>query len=309
MSVKLREWPGRVIPGTPEETDAAITALFARAGWNEPITKDVVKELEKWFDADWCVDAILVAVDRKPDNTRQVPRRGKEHDLAKYLRSRLAAWFNDNQNADSATNRLPPPRPGMTMGTWWRVNQHNRYTNRTRRRPNLGEQGEQARQRARDFTASRRPDPVARNREKDAALRAAMDRLLLPGTTDSDPMIELEDMPIHPRHRLVAGYAGRRAVVNHDPTIRTILALLVQQRRRPTTTELAILRNAIRGARATASIAELEALTADTAGEILSPEALRILRYYDHALADDLSLNSMIAMLTVMVDDEHPQAS
>ena len=306
-TVRLRQWPGRVIPATEEETQAAITALFARAGWNEPITDEVVDELQKWFDTDWCVDAILVALDRKPDNTTQRPRGGREQDLAKYLRNRLAVWFNNRDDATDATTRLPPPRPGMNMGTWWRINQRNRYTNQPRRPRPLGRDGEQARQHARERAGSRRRDPIERNRESDARLRAAMDQLLPPGATaaDADPLVQLDDTPIHPRHRLVAGYAGRRAVIHNDPTIRTILTIVRQQRRRPTTAELAILRNALRGARASASLAELEALTADTAGEILSHQALQILRYYDHALAEDLSLDSMIAMLTAMVDDEH----
>lgn len=305
--MKLREWPGRAIPVTPEQVDEAIRALFARANWKDPITKDVVRELQKWFDADWCVDAILVALDYRPDQSRQAHRGGRDLDLASYLRNRLAAWFNDKDSADSSTTRLPPPRPGMSLEVWLRVNQRNRCTSQPRQQPKLGEEGEQARQYVRDFAASRRRDPVARNREKDAAVRAAMDRLLPPGATAADPSMELDVTPT-PRHRLEAGYAGRRAVVNDDPNVHKIITRLSQQRRRPTPAERDVLRNAIEGARDTACLAELEALTANL-GEILSPEALHILRYYDHSLADDLSLDSMIALLTAMVEDEHPHAS
>lgn len=302
--MQLRDWPVRVIPATPDETEAAIKALFARTAWTDPISADIVQELRKWFDAGWCVDAILVALDRKPDNSRQIPRGNRDHDLAKYLRKRLAAWFDDDDVA-STSARMTPPRPGMSMSVWWQLHLRNQAANRHQRPQKLGRAGEHARQQARGIAASRRRDPVTRNREKDASLSAAMDRLLPAGVTaeDSAPLAELGVVSSHPRHRLEAGYAGRRAVVGDNDTIRAIQARLSQQHRRPTAAEIVILRNAMHGARVTASLAELEALGAG-AGEVLSPEALRILRYYDRAVGDNLSLDSMFAVLTAMVEDE-----
>jgi hypothetical protein len=303
--MRTREWPGRVVPAGPGETEAAIRSLFARASWFDPISGEVIQELRKWFDAEWCVDAILIALDHRPDNSRQVPRGARDQDLARYLRNRLTAWFNDNDSADSSSVRLAPPRPGMTMATWWRVSQRNRENSGVRRPQQLGPAGERARQQARALAASKRPDRVTRVREKDAVLRAAMDRLLPPGVTDAAaaPLVEPGVTAHPPRHRLEAGYAGRRSIVEQNDTVREISARLVAQRRRPTPVEIVILRNAMKGSRVTASLAELEALSGGDGGA-LSPEAMRILSYYEHAVTDNLSLDSMSAVLTAMVDDE-----
>ena len=289
--VRLQQWPSRVVPTTPEEMRQAVLSVFARAHWSDPVDRAVVRELSDWFEAGWCVEAIVVALDRKPDDSRQRPR-GKL-DLLTFLRRTLGAWYDDGHDAISATTRLDPPRRGQSMESWLRADAAARTATAKRTWQPLSERGEAARRAAMDFARSRRPDPVERIRETEARVLAAMERLGPPGEPVPLAAPARRDQPVQRE----AEYAGCRSVVEHHPVVRRLVERLAAENRRPTATEMVVLRNAVRDARTQAGLATLEARGARE-GEALSADARRILGYLTRTVAADLPLASMLTVLS-----------
>ncbi|CRK56863.1 hypothetical protein [Alloactinosynnema sp. L-07] len=305
--VKLAKWPMNVIPSEPEEVEMAVRALAERCGWTGTVLTDVTSELVRWFDADWSADAVLVALDRLPDNTRQPPQRTGE-DLASYVRDRLRAWYDDDPDADSVIAVRKPPRPGQSLGQWYRINRRNQRQSGQREYRPLSKHGEQARAEARARARSANNDPMARinrSRDKQASIDAAMDRLVLPGSTSikaAHPSELIAEIGIqHGHNRLTANYAGRRSLIRDHPRVREIVRRLIAERRRATKEELQVLRNAIHDARMAGSVAQLEAWGASS-GEIMSPAGIKILTYLHNAVEDNLSFDSIVGLITATVD-------
>jgi hypothetical protein len=304
--VRLAIWPMNVVPVGPEQTQPAISALAERCGWQDPITSEVERELIDWFEVGWSADAILVALDRKPDNSRQNSRTVRE-DLYTYIRERLRAWYDDSSDADSSTTRLTPPRQGQSFEQWWLIRHMNHQRVAPRKPRSLSESGKRARSAAMD--ESRRfssGDRVARVREADTRRRAVLDSIAPPSATQYNPLSDLAQMikqatEVDSRSKLTATYAGRRAVIAHHSRVRTVISRVTSEHRAPTAAELQILRNGIREARTTGATAQLEAWTAGSGG-VLSSEGMRILTYLDNALNDNLPFDSLVALITTMVE-------
>lgn len=289
MAFRPHQWPGNVIP-TSENAEQASRSLFYRAGWRDPLTPEVARLLQRWYDSGWCVDALLAALDRRPDNSRQLPR-GPHEDVGHFLQSRLRAWFTDHADSERDA-RLAPPRPGLTIEAWLRINREQQRRSGTRARRPLGERGQRAREYAREQARRRRRDPLERGRDKDERISRALGAL--------DELLPRESgRPRRPGRRrggsqLMAAYAGRLDSVGSHPAVRRIVGRLAEERRRPTPAEVQVLRNALREARQRAGLDVLEASAAD--GAELSPQAARILAYLD-GTPENASFDSMLALL------------
>lgn len=198
----------------------ASRSLLYRAGWNEPLTTEAAATLQRWYDANWCVDALLVALERKPDNTKQGPRGSKE--LHRYLENRLQAWFDDDADLERDA-RLAPPRSGYDMQTWRSINTEHARRSGTRPAQRLGEKGKQAREEARAQASKPQRDLLAEVHSEDDRMTRALDSLteLLPAKVAERPAVDDPDAVAASKNRsqLYAAYAGRTATVSHDPLV------------------------------------------------------------------------------------------
>lgn len=163
MQIEPRRWPGRVVPSASADVDVAVESLCVRASWPDADRRWVRRLLEPWFAAGWSVDALLVAIDTKPDGTRQGRPRSRAQVAHEFLRARLRTW-----TADGAT-LARPPLTGTSLGEWYRVN---------RRNAALHAPGPVAacRRRASGPAPSPAPWPTAATRWSAAARRAAAAR-------------------------------------------------------------------------------------------------------------------------------------
>lgn len=173
MQIDPRRWPGRVVPTTDADVDIAVESLCARASWPDADRRWVRRTLEPWFKAGWSVDAVLVAVDTKPDGTRQGRPRSRAQVAHEFLRARMMVWIADGARL------ARPPLAGMSLGEWFRVNRRNALVNLKRSGAALTSEGERARAESRAL--AHRRDPVERSREKGRRRVEALDSLLVPG--------------------------------------------------------------------------------------------------------------------------------
>ncbi|SDF82452.1 hypothetical protein SAMN05216553_103455 [Lentzea fradiae] len=173
MQFEPSRWPGRVVPSTDADVDIAVESLCVRASWPDADRRWVRRLLEPWFTAGWSVDALLTAVDTKPDGTRQGRPRSRAQVAHEFLRARLRTWTADGAGLAS------PPLKGMTLGEWYRVNRRNAALHAPRRSAALTSEGERARAASRAL--AHRRDPVERSREKGRRRQEVLDSLLVPG--------------------------------------------------------------------------------------------------------------------------------
>ncbi|WP_434445795.1 hypothetical protein [Lentzea sp. E54] len=173
MQIEPRRWPGRVVPSTPADVDVAVESLCVRASWPDADRRWVRRLLEPWFAAGWSVDALLVAIDTKPDGTRQGRPRSRAQVAHEFLRARLRTWTADGAKL------ARPPLTGTSLGEWYRVNRRNAALHAPRSRRDLSSEGERARAESRAL--AHRRDPVERSREKGRRRQEVLDSLLVPG--------------------------------------------------------------------------------------------------------------------------------
>ncbi|MCS7482029.1 hypothetical protein ACFFQW_02815 [Umezawaea endophytica] len=177
MRVRLdpRQWPGRVIPETDSEIDTAVEAVCLRASWADADRQSIRAVLVPWFAEEWSVDAVLKAVDHRPDGSWQGRPRGRDQEAHEFLRARLRAW------SGSGGQRAKPPVPGVPFGQWWRVNRRNARLYEPRETAPLGQAGREAREESLARARAHLSDPVERSRAKAERWREALDSLLVPG--------------------------------------------------------------------------------------------------------------------------------
>lgn len=173
MQIDPRRWPGRVVPSTDADVDIAVESLCTRASWPDADRRWVRRTLEPWFKAGWSVDAVLVAIDTKPDGTRQGRPRARSQVAHEFLRARMMVWIADGARL------ARPPLAGTSLGEWFRVNRRNALLNSRRSSSALTSEGERARAESRAL--AHRRDPVERSREKGRRRVEALDSLLVPG--------------------------------------------------------------------------------------------------------------------------------
>ncbi|MEU4807393.1 hypothetical protein [Actinosynnema sp. NPDC023587] len=112
----VREWPGRVVPETPEQIHAAALTLISRARWPQTHVRDLVHALTPLYQAGWCNTAIVHALDHEPDGTRAMPwhdGEGKDAprgELLAFLDKRLHRW--------RIAGLHTPPVLGTPFGAW-----------------------------------------------------------------------------------------------------------------------------------------------------------------------------------------------
>ncbi|MBW4716930.1 hypothetical protein [Saccharothrix obliqua] len=199
MRVQLdpRQWPGRVIPETDDEIDTAVEAFCLRANWADADRAGVRVVMAPWFAEGWSVDALLVAVDSRPDGSRQGSPRNRDQVAHDFLRARLRSWWV------GGARRARPPVPGMTLGQWWRVNRRNARLTQPRPRRQPGEAGRLAREESRERVRARLGDPVERSRARARRWQEVLDSLLVPGRrapTFDDSRRLLAEVVQPPRH-------------------------------------------------------------------------------------------------------------
>jgi hypothetical protein len=153
--------------------------------------------VEPWFAEGWSVDALLAAVDRRPDGTRQGSPRSRDQVAHDFLRARLRSWWQ------GGARRARPPVAGMTLGAWWRINRRNARLTEPRARRPLSTAGSLAREQSRERVRARLKDPVERSRELARRRQEVLDGLLVPGQrvpTFDDARKLLADvrLPAHP---------------------------------------------------------------------------------------------------------------
>lgn len=297
--VRETPWPDKVVPADAEQGRRATEALFREWQWNEPRRSSVLDYLQRWYDAGWSPQAVKIALQSTPDGTHQRPR-GPGEDVEHFLKDRLRPWHTDEADSERGS-RLDPPRQGMDYQQWWEITRADRERSGIRRRQQLGRQGRRAREQARRQADTARKDALTRGAEKDARIAEAftsLDELLRP-TTDSGggPAGAAPSSEPQSRSGMAAAYAGRRASISEHPTIRRIVQRLVDEDRRPGTSERQVLANALSEAKAQAALGTLEASCADDTGEVLSDSAQRILGYLDHAGQDDVPLDALLVLL------------
>lgn len=301
MAFTPAKWPGRVIPADKDQAEVATRSLFVRCQWRDPVTKEAKAILQRWYDAWWCVDALVVGLERKPGKSgERQPRRGDKESVEKFLLSRLREWFDDEADEQRGA-QLPPPRTGMGLEMWAKLRKkQDTDAGLGRRRRPLSEAGQRARDLARQQARQGRPDPIAKMRERDRRIEQAMDMI------GPMPIVVANDKRSEPdgarESQLVAAYAARTATIEHDPTVHRIVQRVAAENRRPTKQERTILARAIRGARQRASLGTLEATTADAINAVLSESAQRILTYLDYAANYGLTLDQTLALMHAQVE-------
>ncbi|NUT91611.1 MAG: hypothetical protein HOY78_06215 [Saccharothrix sp.] len=213
MRVQLdpRQWPGRVVPETDDEIDTAVEALCLRASWGDADRALLREVVEPWFAEGWSVDALLAAVDSRPDGTRQGRPRNRDQAAHDFLRVRLWSWWQ------GGALRARPPVAGMTLGQWWRVNRRNARLTAPRPRRPLGETGEVAREEVR--SRARLRDPVERSRARARRWQEVLDSLLVPGRrppTFEDSRRLLAEVVVQvPTHPVCSRCGCRTGVLPH----------------------------------------------------------------------------------------------
>ncbi|WP_309114633.1 hypothetical protein [Saccharothrix sp.] len=294
-----KQWPGRVVPEDESHVASAVESLCLRAQWHDADRDKITSVVQRWFDRGWCVDAILRAVDLMPDGRLQ-RRKSEKQDPHSFLKDRLRFWFAD-EGADSATEPRDPPVQGMTFAMWWAINRRNERINRLRRRkPTLGAEGEQARRFATGYARGLRRDSIANAREKGKRREQALDDLLSEGA--SPPPLEQSRRRARRKvvNKLVCGWVARQEVIANDPAVLRALHVVLASTNHPTPESVRCLHNAVRAARWKAQMAHLEALVTsagDKSAPHLSREALRVLRYVDQAVEENLPFNVLVFLL------------
>jgi len=298
-----REWPATVVPGDARERAQATGVLVRRMGWvTERLTReerdDVERQLEFWYANDYCPDALLIALSALPDGTRQRPRRAGERP-GDFLRSRMKAWFAEDDPDAAMTDVRKPPRQGQTYSAWLANRRKQAENEGGYQRPSrLSNAGERARAEAREIAAAKRPDPLARVREAERRRAAALESLRVVG---EDVQVPPPPAETRATPRMVASFAGRQALAAQSPQVRRIIERLRAEKRGPSAAELAVLRNAVRDAHHNAGLGTLEAASAEV-NEVteLTPDGQRILDFLSRAADDRLPLDATVRLLHSM---------
>ncbi|GAA3587989.1 hypothetical protein GCM10022222_85750 [Amycolatopsis ultiminotia] len=100
-----KAWPVTVVPGDEHERRQTTGLLFQRMGWSQekliPSQRaDIERQLDFWYDAEYCARALLTCLNQKPDKTLQDPREAGEL-LPDYLRSRMKEWYSKDEEGSS----------------------------------------------------------------------------------------------------------------------------------------------------------------------------------------------------------------
>ncbi|ONI91816.1 hypothetical protein ALI22I_06960 [Saccharothrix sp. ALI-22-I] len=177
MFIHPQHWPGRVVPSSDQDVVTAVESLCLRAGWPGADRRELGQVLSPWFEAGWCVDAVLRAVDLTPSGTLQTEWRETD-EPHEFLQKRLRAWFDDGDTAAGSTDRAAPPVAGMSLGRWWRIHRRTAETAAPRVRGPLGEAGQRAREQTTARARTFRRDPVDAVRERQRRREEALDSLL-----------------------------------------------------------------------------------------------------------------------------------
>lgn len=83
-------WHTRVVPQSPHARRLAAETLVAMERWRDVAPNRLADELEAFFDAGWCLDALVRALHSRPDGSPQAQiNAARRTDLIRYL---LGQW-------------------------------------------------------------------------------------------------------------------------------------------------------------------------------------------------------------------------
>ncbi|EQD85620.1 hypothetical protein A8924_4370 [Saccharopolyspora erythraea NRRL 2338] len=291
--VRLRDWPVNVIPRNSGDVAAAVELLCRRVQWTDANRGVLERLLEPWFAEGWHVQALLHALDHRPDGSAQ-NRRGKDETADEFVRNRLRYWFDESPQAETAHSKLPPPKPGLEFGRYLALAQERQRREAPRQAARLTERGERARARARGIARSR-VDPVQRGREQAERMRTAMDSLLPPGGTAPEPQpVGSPPRRLRDSTRDIADFAARRSLIRSDPRVRRCVQEIADSGGKPTREQIQVLRGAVLQARQSARLASLDA---SAPGPDLTPDAQRILDFLENVVDTASPVDATLAAL------------
>jgi len=101
-------WNTRIVPQSPHARLLAAETLAAMEHWRDVAPERLAGELEAFFDAGWCVDALVRALHARPDGSPQAQvSTAKRTDLVRYL---LNQWRHRGEPV------APPVQAGAGTG-------------------------------------------------------------------------------------------------------------------------------------------------------------------------------------------------
>ncbi|MFE2755653.1 hypothetical protein ACFXGA_27000 [Actinosynnema sp. NPDC059335] len=131
---RIREWPGKVVPVNDDQLHAAVLTLISRTLWPHSELRVLTRELKPLYEAGWCNDAIVRAMEYNPDDTRAVPWHAGTGDgkhrgvLVDFIQRRLRKWRQADPDSLATVKTHIPPTPivrAVPFHTWaarmWQV--------------------------------------------------------------------------------------------------------------------------------------------------------------------------------------------
>ncbi|MFD0207442.1 MULTISPECIES: hypothetical protein [Saccharothrix] len=114
---RIREWPGKVVPVNDDQVRAAVLTLISRTLWPYSELQELTREVKPLYEAGWCNDAIVRAMEYNPDDTRAVPWHAGTGDgkhrgvLAEFIQRRLRKWRQADPDSLASVKTHIPPTP------------------------------------------------------------------------------------------------------------------------------------------------------------------------------------------------------
>ncbi len=192
---RIREWPGKVVPLNDDQIHAAVLTLISRTLWPHDELQPLTRELTPLYEAGWCNDAIVRAMEYNPDDTRAAPWHagtgdGKHRgELTEYIQRRLRKWRQADPDSLADVRTHIPPTPVVRAVSFdrWANRMLDVYGDSQREVPSNPMTATQARA-AYDTNHRRRGTPLDRTYQRVERLNAVTRQLEeLGGVIPNDP--------------------------------------------------------------------------------------------------------------------------
>ncbi|MBW4722429.1 hypothetical protein [Saccharothrix obliqua] len=243
---KIREWPGKVVPESPEQVQAAVLTLISRTLWPHSELRTLIAVLTPLYQHGWCNDAIVRAMDLNPDGSKALPWHagtgdGKHRgELESFIDKRLRVWRRADPDSLASNKRHVPPSPVLSGKPFheWAGAMHRVYGDGQRDTPTNPMTPEQITA-AYDRNHRRYGTPVARARAREARINEVSNQLSGLGGT-------IADDPTRDEHQYLDSFDSLRLLA--DPAVHRALCEFAAAEPR-SHHHLTALRGAVRNAR------------------------------------------------------------